>query len=185
MRKRCLDQQSSQSGAGWGGVSFISTSAPGRTTTARDPRCGHRTSYRDRRSGPPALTRHRAKQPLPSARRIEETTPRRGLFRYVRFVRCGGLDVEPIADCRLPIADCRLPSWLLAWFRPAGRVTFSKRGKSDQKRFAPASGPALRSGCVHYAAAPRVAVQGPSMALYGSRRIPAARPSARRLRSPS
>ena len=63
-------------------------------------------------------------------------------------------------------ASWLLASCLKAWFRPAGRVTFSKRRKSNQKRFAPASGPALRSGFVHYAAAPRVAVQGPSMALY-------------------
>jgi len=82
-------------------------------------------------------------------------------------------------------SSCRLARCLGAWFRPAGRVTFSRRGKSNQKRFAPASGPALRYGFVHYAAVPRVAVQGPSMALYGSRRIPAARPSPRRLRSPS
>ncbi|MCW8162814.1 hypothetical protein D7236_19395 [Stutzerimonas stutzeri] len=46
-----------------------------------------------------------------------------------------------------------MASRLKAWFRPDGRVTFSKRPdgrplKSNQKRFAPASGPALRSGCV-------------------------------------
>ena len=39
----------------------------------------------------------------------------------------------------------------LGWgyrFRLVRRVTFSSRGKSNQKRFAPASGPALRSGFV-------------------------------------
>jgi len=40
--------------------------------------------------------------------------------------------------------DCRV-AWRFR-FRPAGRVTFSRRGKSNQKRFAPASGPALRAG---------------------------------------
>ena len=53
--------------------------------------------------------------------------------------------VKPVAHCFLLAKFCllhlvRLPSGPRHWFRPAGRVTFSKRRKSNQKRFAPASG---------------------------------------------
>src|SRR5690606_5222354 len=41
---------------------------------------------------------------------------------------------------------------------------------------APTYGPALRAGFVRSIAAPKAVVQGPSLALYDSRRIPAARP---------
>ncbi|PYC25883.1 hypothetical protein DMO17_09445 [Aquipseudomonas alcaligenes] len=37
---------------------------------------------------------------------------------------------------------CSFACWLGHWFRPAGRVTFSSRGKSNQKRLPPTSGPA-------------------------------------------
>ncbi len=69
-------------------------------------------------------------------------------------------------------------------FRPLGRVTFLKRQKSNQKGSsrhpAPASPGSPRSGI-----APRVGVQGPSLALYASRGIHAARPSAQYLHSAS
>ena len=83
-----------------------------------------------------------------------------------RGVRAGGTPFSLVLcrPSRLGELDERFASWLLAsclkaWFRPAGRVTFSKRPdgrplKSNQKRFAPASGPALRSGFVTHFARP-------------------------------
>ncbi len=60
-------------------------------------------------------------------------------------------------------------------FRPAGRVTFFSREKSNQKRLPLHPAPAA-PGFVRSIAAPKAVVQGPSLALYDSRRIPAARP---------
>ena len=67
------------------------------------------------------------------------------------------------------------PGWMRHWFRPAGRVTFSKRPdgrplKSNQKRLP--LHPGLASlDFPHSIATPRVAAQGPSMALHRGGRL--------------
>src|SRR5690606_15084569 len=63
------------------GRKLYPTSAPGKNGPGKRSRHDCRRPYPGRRSGPPALTRRREKKPLPSADRIEKTTPWRGLFR--------------------------------------------------------------------------------------------------------
>ena len=92
---------------------------------------------------------------------IKMTEERQSFFRVIRYF-CFAL----------------LREFLLAIARMAGPA------KRNQKVLPLHPAPAS-PGFVLSAVAPRVAVQGPSMALYGSRGIHAARPSARRLRSPS
>jgi len=50
-------------------------------------------------------------------------------------------------------------------FALLGESLFPDAGKSNQKRFSPASGPALRAGFVRSIAASGVGLKGPSMAL--------------------
>jgi hypothetical protein len=62
---------------------------------------------------------------------------------------------------------------------PCWASPFWQSPQKEPKSLAPASG----SRCAHSIAAPRVAAQGPSLALHGSRGIHAARPSAQRFHS--
>jgi len=61
----------------------------------------------------------------------------------------------------------RIRELLDSWVSPCWASPFWQSPQKEPKSLAPASGPALRYGFVLSAAAPRVAVQGPSMALYG------------------
>ena len=68
-------------------------------------------------------------------------------------------------------------------FAPYGRVTFSSRGKSNQKRLP--RHPALpAAGYVHAIIAPGARREGPSLAPSGSRGIHASQPLPQRFRSP-
>ena len=120
------------------------------------------------------------KKPLPSAQRIEETTPRRGLFRFgVLFgVKWVGLF---LAAVYCAVVGAALAAKLLSFGlsgTPACRggwdIGFALLGeslflewprKSNQKRLPLHPGLAALD-FPHSIATPRVAAQGPSMALH-------------------
>ena len=113
LRKGLVNEQSSQASVGRGGVSFIQLQPPAERTRHPIPAVTSETPYQGRRSGPPTLTRCREKKPLPSAQRIEKTTPRRGLFRFWCFVWWLSGEGIPLAELAVSLVS---PCWASHFF---------------------------------------------------------------------
>ena len=120
LRKSGVSEQCSQTSVAVWGVSFIQLQPPAERTRHAIPPW-RPNALQGRRSGPPMLMRCREKKPLPSAQRIEETTPRRGLFRFGASFGLGA-ESAPIAESAHGIGFALLgESLFLVWPRKSNQ----------------------------------------------------------------